>query len=67
MAKDKKGTVVNEGDTVTIEAQGTQVTGKVVYADWSWLADGGWDIEMLECDIRGGYSHWKQYFDGAGW
>ena len=63
MAKDDKGTVVVEGDRVTIGSQGMRVTGTAIYADWSRLSDGGWDIEMMECDICGGYSHWKQYYD----
>ena len=62
VAEEEYGIEINKGDIVCIFAQGIHVTGKVVYAEHS----GYWDIEMIECDIPGGYSHWKEYYD-HGW
>ena len=56
---DSNGTMVLKGDIVTIFAQGIKVTGRAVYTEHY----DHWDIEMVDCDIPGGYSHWKQAYD----
>ena len=54
---------VEVGDKVKIKAQGILVTGKVVRVDhWEGY---GWDIELTEANVPGGYSHWKQGTDGG--
>jgi hypothetical protein len=54
---------VNKGDVVTIDAQGLLVTGTVYSADW-WES-GGWYIELTNANVPGGYSYWKQRYDGG--
>ena len=56
--------LVNAGDRVVIEAQGRRVSGLVTYRDFDqW--NNVWDIELTDANIAGGYSHWKQQFDGG--
>jgi len=55
---------IEKGSIVTIQAQGIQVTGKVLSAD-NWGGKDGWYIEMTEANVPGGYSYWKQGQDGG--
>ncbi len=56
--------VINKGDTVVIKAQGIQVRGKVLSAAYYGGRD-GWYIELIEANVPGGYSYWKQGLDGG--
>lgn len=63
MAK-ANGVEVNKDDKVTIAAQGIKVTGTVTAVE-HWGGHDGWDIEMKDANVRGGYSRWKQGTDGG--
>ncbi len=63
MATNGKVTV-NVGDSITIEAKGIRVTGKVYSVDF-WGGNDGWYIELVNANVPGGYSYWKQGFDGG--
>lgn len=54
---------ISKGDRITIAAQGIKVTGTVLNADW--YDPEGWYIEMNEANVPGGYSYWKQRYDGG--
>jgi len=65
MSKSYVNTVgtINKGDTVTIKAQGITVTGTVLSAEH--YEDSGWYIEMNNTNVPGGYSYYKQRYDGG--
>lgn len=54
---------VRKGDVVEIHAQGISVIGQVYSADY-WK-EGGWYIEVVNANVPGGYSYWKQRYDGG--
>lgn len=54
---------IKKGDKVTIKAQGIKVTG-IVYSA-TFYNNEGWHIELIEANIPGGYSYWKQNQDGG--
>lgn len=54
---------IQKGDIVEISALGINVRGKVVFVDH--YGDDGWDIELTDANVKGGYSHWKQQLDGG--
>lgn len=60
---------INKGDRVVIEAQGTIVSGRVIsvnyYPQIMDEDDYGWQIELSNASVFGGYSHWKQWQDGG--
>jgi len=66
-----KGVTVHKGDRVTVEAQGRKVTGTVVHVEAYTPPQGvnanddGWLIEMVDANVLGGHSYWKQYLDGG--
>ena len=64
MAVDNKGVEVKKGDSIVIKAQGLTVRGKVATVD-NYGGDDGWQIEITEANVPGGYSSWKQRFDGG--
>lgn len=53
---------VHKGDHITIQAQGTTISGTVLSATF-WGGTDGWYIELTP--DYGGYSYWKQGFDGG--
>lgn len=54
---------IAKGDPITISAQGIVVKGIVAVAIyWQEL---GWDIEIEQANVPGGYSRWKQWQDGG--
>jgi hypothetical protein len=55
---------VVKGDVVVIKAQGITVKGEVLSADY-WGDKDGWYIELTKANVPGGYSYWKQRFDGG--
>lgn len=55
---------ISKGDVVTIAAQGIKVTGEVLSADY-WGEKDGWYIELTKANVPGGYSYWKQRYDGG--
>lgn len=57
------GIIINKGDDITIKARGLTVTGKVHSVNW--FEDAGWYIEIEEANVPGGYSYWKQHYDGG--
>jgi hypothetical protein len=59
-----KGVTVKVGDRITVQAQGIAVTGTVVTADHYGEED-GWYIQMTDANVPGGFSYWKQGFDGG--
>ena len=60
---------VNIGDRLAIKALGLTSTGTVVSAEfitnYGEINDGGWDIEMKDSNVSGGYCHWQQRNDGG--
>jgi len=56
--------VVNKGDTVVIAAQGIRVRGEVMSAEYNGPRS-GWYIELINANVPGGYSYWKQRYDGG--
>jgi len=54
---------IQEGDRVTIKAQGTKVTGTVTSA--SHYGREGWFVELNDADNGFGAAYWKQYLDGG--
>jgi len=54
---------INKGDDVTIKAQGITVKGDVLSAEY--YEDGGWYIELINANVPGGYSYYKQKYDGG--
>lgn len=64
MARSVQGTVVEVGDVVVVEAQGMRVKGRVEVVDY-WGEEYGWDLELADANVRGGYSRWKQGTDGG--
>lgn len=64
IAKDSQGVEVVKGDTVVVAARGIKVRGVVVEAYW-WGEDYGWDLELDQANVPGGYSRWKQKDDGG--
>lgn len=56
--------VINNGDIVTVKAQGITVTGEVLSANY-YKGDGGWYIELNNANVPGGYSYYKQDYDGG--
>ena len=54
---------IKKGDTVEIASSGLVVKGVVVTVDY-WDND-GWDIELTDANVSGGYSRWKQWQDGG--
>lgn len=54
---------IKKGDRVKIGAKGIAVTGDV--AAVTYYDMDGYDIELVNADIAGGYSHWKQGLDGG--
>ncbi len=64
MAIDHQGRRINPGDEIIVTAQGTTVKGIVVSANWFGPSD-GWYIEMAPANVPGGYSYWKQGWDGG--
>jgi hypothetical protein len=63
MAKSKDGLEVNKGDKIKIRAQGINVSGTVVSVDY--YGEDGWQIELTDANVPGGYSSWKQREDGG--
>ncbi len=55
---------INKDDQVEIAAQGIIVRGTVLTAQWYGERD-GWYIEMDHANVPGGYSYWKQGYDGG--
>jgi len=55
---------IGKGDTVTIKAMGRTVTGKAISANFFGEQD-GWYIELTEANVPGGYSYYKQSYDGG--
>lgn len=56
---------VKKGDMIEVEAQGIVVKGKVYDANWFNGADGGYYIEIIDANVPGGYSYWKERQDGG--
>ncbi len=54
---------IRKGSRITIEARGRRITGTVTYVDYDRRV--GYDIELIDANIAGGYSHWKQQFEGG--
>ena len=54
---------INKNDTVTIKAQGITVTGEVLSAEHN--GKNGWYIELENANVPGGYSYYKQIYDGG--
>lgn len=54
---------VNKGDSIEVKAQGITVKGEVRSADY--YDDAGWYIEIINANVPGGYSYWKQRDDGG--
>jgi len=54
---------INKNDTVTIKAQGITVTGEVLSAEHN--GKNGWYIELINANVPGGYSYYKQIYDGG--
>ena len=55
--------VISKGDTVTIKAQGITVNGEVLSAEHN--GKNGWYIELENANVPGGYSYYKQIYDGG--
>lgn len=55
---------ISVGDRIKVRAQGITVEGTVHTVAY-WEGDGGWYIEMLDANVPGGYSYWKQGVDGG--
>lgn len=64
MTRDHHGRTITPGDQITIAVQGTTVQGRVISAHWFGPSD-GWYIEMTTTTVPGGYSYWKQRWDGG--
>jgi hypothetical protein len=63
--KDQGHLQIKEGDLVEISSQGRVITGTVISAGfWGWT-EGGWYIELENANVAGGYSYYKQEFDGG--
>jgi len=54
---------ISKGDTVTIKAQGMTVKGDVLSAEH--YGKDGWYIELINANVPGGYSYYKQRYDGG--
>lgn len=54
---------IKVGDRITIAAMDIKVTGDVVSC--SYYRGDGWDIELDNANVPGGWSHWKQWQDGG--
>lgn len=65
MSTDNKGREINKGDQVTIKAQGITVTGTVCETPHWFGEEDGWYIEMTKANVPGGYSYYKQRYDGG--
>lgn len=73
MEETYKGVTVKVGDQITIQALARTVTGKVVTVEhWDFdfdhhgnIAGGGWYIQLTEANVQGGFSYWKQGWDGG--
>jgi len=55
---------IEVGDSIVVVAQGYRVKGTVISVS-RWGDDMGWYIEMDNANVPGGYSYWKQYYDGG--
>jgi len=64
MAMDQQGRTIHPGDQIIVAAHGTTVQGTVISAHWFGSSD-GWYIEMTRATVPGGYSYWKQRWDGG--
>jgi hypothetical protein len=64
MAVDDHGRTINPGDHITVATHGITVQGTVISAHW-FGAEDGWYIEMTAANVPGGYSYWKQRWDGG--
>jgi len=52
------------GDIIAIKAKGITVRGTILSACYYGPED-GWYIELINANVPGGYSYWKQGLDGG--
>jgi hypothetical protein len=59
-----EGITVTVGDEIEVENRiGYTVRGVVATVDF--YDGGGWQIEIDKANVQGGYSSWKQRYDGG--
>lgn len=58
-----KGLTVEVGNSITISVQNIWVKGTVHSVEH--YDDNGWYIELVDANVPGGYSYWKQIQDGG--